>query len=87
MLELIIPFEFVKQALIRKLSGYSFGKEMSYFGVALFIFMLEIFPLLITGGEIPAQTSDLITAVGALGLVGFIMLSTIILAPIGFILF
>lgn len=87
MLELIIPFEWVKQALIRRLAGYSFGKEMSYFGIAVFIFMLNIFPLLITGGEIPAETSDLITVVGILGLVGFIMLSTIILAPIGFILF
>ena len=87
MQELILPFEFVKQALImRRLAGDSIGADRSYLGVAVFIFFLYLFPMIIAPPIALAEAPVEAVLVGGLALAGFVLCATIILAPIGLIL-
>lgn len=86
MQELILPFEFVKQTLIRRLAGDSIGAHMSYFGVAVFLFFLYLFPMIIAPPVALAEAPVEAVLVGGLALAGFVLCATVILTPIGLIL-
>jgi hypothetical protein len=87
MLELIIPFEFVQQALISRLPGDFVSLDRKFFGLAGLFFFLYLFPMIIAPPVALAEVPVEAVLVGGLILAGFVLCATIVLAPIGFILF
>ena len=86
MLELTIPFEFMKQALLRRLADGSFGTEMRDFGIAVFLFFIYLFPMIIAPPVSLAEAPVEAVLVGGLALAGLLLCATIVLAPVGLVL-
>ena len=88
MFELLVRFECKRQAFIRRRLLCNIGDSgHTYFGIAGLLFFLCLFPMLVVPPAALAVAPPAAVAVGTLVLVGFVMCATIILAPVGLILF
>ena len=88
MFELLVRFECKRQAFIRRRLLRNIGDSGdTYLGIAGLIFFLCLFPMLVVPPAALAVAPPAAVVVGALVLLGFVMCATIILAPVGLILF
>jgi hypothetical protein len=86
MLQLLVQLECKRQAFIRRRLVQNLGSGTAYWGVAALIFFVSLFPMLISPPVAVSEAPPEAVAVGALIMVSFVMMATVILAPLGLVL-
>lgn len=87
MFELLVQLKLRRQAFIRRrLPRNESGSDHSYFAIASLIFFLSL-PLIVCPPVALVEAPPAAVVIAVLVVLGFILCATIVLAPIGLILF
>lgn len=86
MVEMLFRMECVRQEVRETLLRQFGDLDQRFLGIAGLIFFVALFPMLIAPPAAVAEAPPEAVAVGALVLVGFLLIATVILAPLGFVM-
>ena len=85
--ELVFRIECARQAVADRLLRRFGELDHSFLGIAALVFFIALYPVIIAPPVAVAEVPPAAVVVGALILLGFVCMATIILAPLGFVFF